>query len=273
MRKWLVLAVQLPFVALMWAGCNGDDTSGDAGDAAQDVKTDKKLAPETGPVDSGIQCPTPLSSIDTSQITWVPPITPNPTACSDAQIAAYFDGCLGPNQSTSACQAFTTSAANATCLGCLITNQSASKYGALIAVGGVDYANTSGCIAILTGDSSNTGCGAKAESVLQCESLACGDQCPVKDNASFQQYTQCTGAADKSVCQTYVSAQCDLSDAGSVYATCLNHSDFASFYAAIAPVFCGGYPADAGTDGGTDASTDAADDGATDAATDAPDGD
>ncbi|HEY1960238.1 MAG TPA: hypothetical protein VGH28_31730 [Polyangiaceae bacterium] len=272
MRKWLALAIQVPLVAMLCAaGCNnGDDTTGDAGDAAQDVKPDKKAVPESGPIEASIECPTPNPTIDTSAITWVPPITPDPTACSDVQIAAFFDGCFGPQKSTSACQGFENANANANCLKCLITNQNASAYGALIAIGGIDYANTSGCIAILSGDSSATGCGAKAQSVLDCESLACADQCAVTDDASLQLYDQCTSAADQAVCKSYVDGQCDLTDAGAVNSICLNQPDFEHYYDALAPIFCGGYPADAGAG---DAGTDAADDGAADAASDAPDGD
>ncbi len=273
MRKWLAFTIQVPFIAMVWAGCSGDDTSTDAGDAqVQDVKAEKKPVPETGPDDSGPVCPTPMSTIDTSQVKWVPPATPNATACSDVQIQSYYDSCFGANATTQTCQAFQTASAN--CYKCLLTPQTAPAYGALIAIGGVDYANTAGCVALLTGDTSASGCGAKSQFVTQCEDLACSANCPVTDNASFALYQQCTQAADGSVCKPYVDAECDLSDAGNVFATCLNHQDFESFYLAVAPVFCGGYPADAGTDAGsTDASTDATDDGATDASTDAPDGD
>ena len=284
MRKWLAFGITVPFVAMMWAGCNGGDDTTDAGDAAQDVKIDKKPLPETSVPDTGPTCPTPYATIDTSQVTWVPPITPNPTACSDVQISTYFDACLGTNSSSQACNAFVQSSTNATCLGCLVTNSNASAYGALISVGGVDYANISGCIAIVTGDTSATGCGAKSEAVTQCESLACGDLCPVTDNASFALYQQCTQSADSAVCKSYVDAECDLSDAGAVYAECVNHSGFQDYYTALAPIFCGGYATDGGvSDAGTDAATtdaattdaaddgattDAADDGATDATTD-----
>ena len=81
---------------------------------------------------------------------------------------------------------------------------------------------------------------------------------------------ECTTAADNGVCKTYVEAACNLADAGAeggvAYTVCQNHQAFQDYYNALAPVFCGGYPADAGVaDSGTDA--------ATDAATDAPDGD
>ena len=66
MRKWLALAIQLPFLAMVWAGCNGDNSGqGDGGDAALDVKPDKKVLPDTGPVETGPVC-APSSTIDTS---------------------------------------------------------------------------------------------------------------------------------------------------------------------------------------------------------------
>jgi len=274
MRKWLALTIQIPFIALVWAGCNGGDENTDAGgtDGAPVDVTHEKIPLDVQQGEPAPEC-APSTSIDTSQITWVPPLTPDPNACSATQIQAYFDDCLGTNATSTACQGFTNLSANATCYACLLTPQTKTAYGALIAIGGVDYANISGCIAILTNDTSSTGCGAKEEAVTECDTLACQPNCPdVTDQTSFQQYEQCTQGAEAAVCKPYVDAECDLSDAGAVYATCINHSSFQDYYNAIAPVFCGGYADDGGTDGGTDASTDAstdaddggdADDGAT----------
>jgi hypothetical protein len=280
MRKWLALGVQVPFLAMMWVACNGDNTqNADAGDAAsvQDVKAEKKPI-DTGVQDTGSGACSPATSIDSSQIKFVPPNAPNPTACSDAQIQQLYDACFGPNAAQTPCTAFINAASNKTCNTCMFSTWGTSTaLGTLIDVAGVDYADTSGCIAIETGDSSSTGCAAKEQAVLACEVLACGTNCPqVSDQTTFNEWTACTSQADQGVCKTYADAVCDLSDAGTVYTVCQNHQSFDEYYFALAPVFCGGYPADAGvSDAGSDAASDAStsDASSSDAATDAPDGD
>ena len=278
MRKWLALGVQVPFVAMLTvAACSSDDSSNpDAGDSSVlDVKADKKVPIESGPTpDTGSGQCVPDTTIDTSQIKWVPPVTPNPNACSATQVQQLYDGCLGSSASSTACNAFLNNAANATCSKCMISKYGTdTSYGALIQIGGVDYANVSGCIAIVTGDNSSTGCGAKAEAVIECENAACTNACPaVTDQATFTEWTNCTTAADNAVCKTYLDAECNIADAG---ASVCQQSGFQAYYFAYAPIFCGAYATDGGTtDGGSDASTDSGSDATvSDAATDAPDGD
>ncbi len=278
MRKWLALGVQVPFVAMMWVACNGDNNNGsDAGDSSvQDVKVDKKAPADVAQVDTGGGGCSPETTIDTSQIKFVPPITPNPNACSDAQILALYNACFGTSATQAACTAFEGAAANTTCVGCMLTTWGTSTaFGTLVAISGVDYANTSGCIAIETGDQSATSCAAKEQAVLNCEILACSTSCPkITDQTTFTEWTNCTTAADNGICKTYVDAVCNLADAGAeagaAYQTCQNHQSFQDYYNALAPIFCGGYAADAGaSDAG---SSDAGDGGLLDAALDAPDG-
>ncbi len=268
MRKALILLVQVPLIALVYGACGGDDSAtDDAGaDAASDVRIDKKAPPDTGVQDSGGACsPTDNSGSFTPK--WTPPRQPNPSACSDQQIADYFAFCYDPNTSnTTKCSQFTSQSPNKACVSCISSKQTDAAYGVLISTGGVAYANVAGCIALLTGDTSDTGCGAKEWASTDCVDDACKANCPVTDQASFQLYDQCTKQAGAASCKQYADAQCDLSDAGSVYDICVNHQAFADYYTAIAPVFCGGYSADAGPpDGGSDASGDASDD-ASDAA-------
>jgi len=276
MRKGLAIGFTVPFAVVMFAACNsGDNNGSDASTDATnptDVVTEKKPLPESSTSDVNTGTCSPSTTIDTSQVTWVAPITPNANACSATQVQALYDGCFGTNASSTACNGFINTSANTTCYACMVSTYGKStSYGALVQIGGVDYANIAGCIAVLTGDTSSTGCGAKDQAVTDCETLACEDNCPeVTDNTSFEEYTNCTQAADQGVCASYISAECDLQDAGldgaaSAYATCVNQSSFENYYFAMATVFCGNYAVDAGTDAGTDAETDAAED--------APDGD
>ncbi len=273
MRKSLAAFVSVSFVAALFAACSGDDNKTDGGgDATADVVTEKKPLPETGPSDTGGQC-SPSATVDTSQIKWVPPVTPNPTACSDVQAKTYFDSCFGTNGSATACNAFTTNAANATCYTCLASEAGGpeTSYGVLVAYGNIYYPNTAGCIALVTGDSSSSSCGAKLQATIDCDNLACAPNCPAVTSATINEYNACTQAAESGACKTLAEADCNLADGGvdggaAAIATCeATPTDFQATYYAYVPLFCGGYATDGGTDGGSDA--------ASDAAVDAPDGD
>jgi hypothetical protein len=269
-NKWLALVVQVPFVAVMWSACNsGDNSMMDVQNSdvtTADVSPDKKMAPDIGVMDMGTGGCNPTQTIDTSQIKWIPPNMPSATACTDVQVAGYYTDCLGSTATSAACNAFTSATGNKNCITCLSSvAYTSSTYGALVAYGGVDYANTGGCIAIELNDYTATGCGAKNEAVAECEYAACATQCPmITDQTTFMEYTTCTAAADMGVCASYINAQCDLSPDGGVdgaaaaAANCF-YSNFQEYYQAFGVLFCGGQPA---PDGGT---TDAATDGPTDA--------
>ena len=263
MRKWLALGVSVPFFAMLCvSACSGDSNNpGDAGDSstATDVKPDKKPIESGPPQEAGPTCtPTDVNAAD---LTWTPPRPINPSGCSDAQIAGYYAACLNGG---SGCSTFEGATANKACVACINSLSTDSAYGPLIAVpNNVVYANIGGCIALVTGDTSSTGCGAKAWEASECEDKACSDNC---QGAQFADYQKCTNAAAQGTCANEVKAQCDLSDAGNVTDMCnLNAGSFQDLYTSIATVFCGGYPADAGppSDGGTSdaGASDAADGG------------
>lgn len=278
MRKWLALGVSVPFFAMSCvAACSGDSNNGDAGNdsSVQDAKLDKKPIEAAPPQEAGPTCtPTDVNAAD---LTWTPPRPINPTACSDTQLFGYFSSCL-PG-SGSSCSTFEGAQANKACVACINSQITDTAYGPLIAVpNNVVYANVGGCIALVTGDVSSTGCGAKSWEASECEDKACSANCA---GAQFADYQKCTNAAAQGTCANEVKAQCDLSDAGNVTATCNLNADpihpacaanpqtqaFCDYYMSIATVFCGGYPADAGVpDSGTDSGT-------SDASVDAPDGD
>jgi hypothetical protein len=269
MRKLLAFAVQIPFFAMMSiAACSGDNNqNGDAGDSStvQDVKSEKKPIESGPPVEAGPTCSP--SDVNQADLTWTPPRAINPTGCSDAQIAGYYAACLNGG---SGCSTFEGAANNTACVKCINSLSTDSAYGPLIAVpNNVVYANIGGCIALTTGDVSSTGCGAKAWEASECEDKACSDNCA---GAQFADYQKCTNAAASGTCANEVKAECDLSDAGSVAACNLNASTFQDLYTAITTVFCGGYPADAGTTDGGSVDGGGAD-AASDATADAPDGD
>jgi hypothetical protein len=260
MRKVLAFAVQVPFIAMVWSACGGGDNSNmDASPdvTAQDVKPDKKVM-ESGPLpDTGGMACTSVP-VD-GGVTWVPPHAPNPSGCSDLQIQSYYAACLTPP--FTACSAWQT--ANPTCLKCIFSTYGTdTTYGALIYNGlGYVFWNFGGCIAIETGDMSATGCGAKAEALDTCEILSCSNCAKADPN-----YNACTTAAQGGTCASYANAECSSADAGYAAACGMTATTSQGIVTALATVFCGGYPADAGPPGdGGSGDSGSTDSGSTDA--------
>jgi hypothetical protein len=253
MRKILALAFMLPPVAVLFAACGGDDTATQPTvDASTETSlVDKKpIPPDTTPTDTSTQSCAPG---DTSAFTpnWVPPVS-NPDACTDVQIKDFFAACYDANtKSTQACQAWTKVGANVKCFGCLDTPETATSYGALVEHKGYVTANVAGCEALVTEDTSSTGCAAKLAAENDCTHFACETNCPLtSDPQSFTDFSNCLNNAPKTACKSYVSALC--ADAGADISVCTSYSAFKDYYFGLAPIFCGGKPAI--VDGGTDAS-------------------
>ncbi len=249
MRTWAVL-VQVSFVALTWAACSSNPSTTDGGtDAALDVTSDKcsKCVPDVAQQDQGNGSCGP-TSVDPSTVTWTAPRAINPYGCSAQQIQDFDTICIqGTNQA--ACTAWTT--ANASCNTCLQSNEGDPTFGPLIntTVSGYTYVNTGGCIALLTGDASATGCGAKEWESSECED----DACSACSSTSTPDYNTCATQADTATCTQFFNARCDLTDAGAATPCDLNAGTFDELLIAVSTVMCGGYAADAGPpDAGTD---------------------
>lgn len=208
------------------------------GDAGPDVRpTDGgRDGDAIAVVDAGKCAPGDVSTFSPN---WVPP-KPASAACTEQAIAQYAKDCLDPTtRSSSACSAF--QAANKACVGCLVTPDSASAYGAAISrANGVISLNVGGCIALLSGDLGASGCGGKYEAQRQCAAAACDDACPIPegDDPAFQQYLECLGDSEKTSCKTYANAVCPEPDAGAVAACSLSGSSFVDNFKALAPIFC-----------------------------------
>ncbi len=157
--------------------------------------------------------------------------------CSSQQISDYYASCLDSGTSSSTkCQSFTT--ANASCVACLVTPESAPSWGALIAVenGAILDINEAGCIAIVTGDSSSTSCAQKLASAIECDGAACVAQCPITDGSSFALFEQCLQSANAGGCSKFLAAECDA-DAGN-FSQCIVTGSFQAAFLSIAPMFC-----------------------------------
>ena len=170
---------------------------------------------------------------------WKPPRTPTPGACSDDQIQRRYAACEGPLFTAASCTAFRNDSRNASCNACLVANESDSVHGAIIYVGDSWKTNTPGCIALVDGDRSATGCGSRAQAASDCYDAAC-DGCQ-----PFESYLRCRQQAIDAVCRPYyLDAVCFLRPA---YSTCTSYANNEEFFVGTARFFCG--PMRAGGEG------------------------
>ncbi len=172
-----------------------------------------------------------------------------PQACSPELISTFFDACLGSARTTGTCSTFRQD--NPDCSGCILTPESAAKYGPVVDHGAFVTANVAGCIEVAVEGASAVGDGgsgsealvcAKAVDALEgCQLAACEANCPVSPDsaASLAQFQACASSADGSGCSTFAAAvSCTQPDSGiEVPAACLQ-SDFAAFYRSVVPLFC-----------------------------------
>ena len=188
--------------------------------------------------------PAPVASFTPS---WKKPNASTSGACSSAQIATYYDACLGPASNTGGCAAFAANSAdNQTCASCLGTNDTATQYGPVVWHDNLLFytTNIAGCIADKQGDTSDTGCGAAYQAVVTCKQQAC-TTCLSAQNPDFTRYTACeneaAGECDAFIQNLDTVCGTALKDASNPIAVCIPPSaDTAQdAYLRLAPIFCG----------------------------------
>ncbi len=173
----------------------GEGGRGDAGPEAEggDAGTCVVVAttppPTTGaaacPSDTGGCYPHDMSSWSPS---WHPPFGARQGACTDQQIADYYDACRGPTWTQAACTAFGQNLQNATCLTCMETPVYAAHYGVVVLEMQTNWVNVAGCIALV--EPCNTACAQAIDAVAQCWTAACEPYCQQATNAELQQCEQ-----------------------------------------------------------------------------------
>jgi hypothetical protein len=167
-----------------------------------------------------------------------PKVTPG--ACSTDQIAKKYALCerSSPQYSAMACRAFDLDAANTRCLGCLFSASDGATSGAIIVVDDHWLANLGGCEALVDGDSSPDGCGARVQADSICEYEACINACA--SDATQADFDACRSAA-KIACGQYRSK---ISCSGLPQYTACHQMSFADYFTTMGDLFCGsGLPA------------------------------
>jgi hypothetical protein len=194
--------------------------------------------PDTGvDADSGPAC-APATSLDEGGTpAWTAPAAPS-NACSAPDIAGFWQA-FSSSDST-ALDAWTQ--AHPACAACLVTKSTAPSLGPLIDDGYLLDANVGGCVALLSGDATATGCGARQLEADQCPNLVCA-HCQSAD------FFDCTDAAPKQEpCSAYDFVLCDQPDAGAIYDTCFSETTFDEYVTKLGALFCSNGSSDASTD-------------------------
>jgi hypothetical protein len=171
--------------------------------------------------------------------TWVPPLGAHLNKCTPAQVSGFYTACLDTISTTTTCNAWTQSAANTTCFGCLYTGSTATSYGALIGYSQALVINTAGCIALA--EPCNTPCAQAISAMYACEDDACGSTlCP-----DYATYSTCASEADScTACGGYATAaNCSSSITGAAHpaaAACNVAATTAqAAYTSVATFMCG----------------------------------
>jgi hypothetical protein len=203
---------------------------------AVQIANPTKTAPEPSGAnlcDGGVVADASASCTPADVSTYTPaPLTP-PKApalqCSQTQLTAFYNACLGPSSARSACDAF--QATNTTCSSCLLSVRSDSTWGPIVTTSTTWDFNVAGCVS-LTGDAT---CATAIAAAQGCEDTACAG-CQFIGGDTPLPRAQCIQQADVGGCSSYVSAECDLSEAGAP--ACRVSDGSSTSFVAFASVFC-----------------------------------
>jgi hypothetical protein len=120
--------------------------------------------------------------------------------CSTPDVDSFIQEFVKGTAATRAAWA----SAHGTCLACLVTDPTEALLGPVL-----DYqtlnllvANSEGCVALIQGDASPSGCGAKLQALRQCTFAACEPNCPV-GGPDLGAFDECVAAASSGDCAVY----------------------------------------------------------------------
>src|SRR4051812_29810263 len=116
---------------------------------------------------------------------WKPPRKPA-HACTESQILDEVTKCFGDTFDPG-CDVFSRDPVNGACLECIFSTSDEPTYGAVILLSNASWeSNVPGCLALVDGDASASGCGAKAAAYDECSHTACASTC-----STYEMYATC----------------------------------------------------------------------------------
>ncbi len=221
------------------SGGSGGSTGkagGGAGGAAGKGRQEDSAGAAGAPLEPESTCRTP--SAEDYEPVWMPPRA-FPGVCTSQQISQEYELCAAGsrNRDAAACRAFNVSKANTECLGCLFSAVGDRSSAAFIVFPRDNWlGNVGGCIALLDGDDTATGCGAKTQASDACQYGTCVAEC--SDSDSSADLEACRAGA-RVECAAYIeAAACRTLPRN---ARCA-YSSFEEYFVGIGDVFCGSGP-------------------------------
>ena len=177
--------------------------------------------------------------------TFRPPTGAHQSKCTGSQVSSGVAAVLGGGATYA-----TWASANAGCAACIITDSNAAMLGPLVFIStlGITDGNRDGCVALLTGDSSATSCGAKVQAQFDCSIASCHPGCPITDAASLGAFNTCSvqSFAAAAPCGSYVapSNTCVMTAAGTTAGAAiggcfLGSQGVSQWFTDLATFFCG----------------------------------
>jgi hypothetical protein len=158
--------------------------------------------------------------------------------CTDAQIAAVYEACLGPQKSASQCDGLRGQySVLSACASCILPSTSqggANATAPVVTASGDGLApNTAGCIGSFP---DLVDCGMAYKGAEECPKLACEANCKLTP----AEYPRCVKDAQAGTCKTFGEdvAKCSARITGEALA-CLDGTDAQGRFKSIAKLFCG----------------------------------
>ena len=189
--------------------------------------------------DGGPELPTatcaPSSATDWSP-SWVPPTGASQGLCAPQDLADLYAACFGADATDHTCSSYESD--NPTCAACVLSASTDASWGAVVVFADTTVVNQPGCLDLV--DPAGAACAQAAELQTECEHASCDSACPVSDGPSLAAWQQCAAQADQGACGGYDGTCLDaVLDADGGGAAC-GGADFATAFANVATVFCGG---------------------------------
>lgn len=228
--------------------CDGTNVVDNCGPGASKPILKQGLCDDAGP----FTCPSGLACEVCDLTGYTPPPMAKPMngtqACTPSELAAFVTACAASTATSASCSMWQKENLDAgTCLGCLLTEQTAATWGPYVCTSASCLANSGGCIDVVLGEVSSEkasggsgSCGDLYTSNAYCDDYACGT-CTNAD------YNTCIDDATVNVCTAYETAVTStngpcaaLDDVDSGAALCVPQSD--ADVAKFVNVFCGTGP-------------------------------
>ncbi len=246
------VALGLAWVVLVGSGCSSSDSSSGTASVADASADGSGASDSQSSEDSAFSDVVPPSMCQPADVSTFQPPTYAPASgerqglCTQTQIDAIYQSCLGSSATQAGCDMIIgmgASASDLACSACVFSQDSDTTHGPIIDRGSTVAINLPGCVELL--DPNGLACAKSLQAADRCEVDACSANCPVSDAASLSLYDGCIDTAAAGGCKTFeMETGCaDGELDGGPAAACFAGTTFLAQYDAIVALFCGAPPA------------------------------